>query len=386
MEEKKETETILIVDDAPQNIAILSELLLGYNLKIAVNGKRAIDILIAKDIPDVDLILLDVNMPILDGFDTCQIIRQNEKLKEIPIIFLTANTDPESIIRGFELGAQDYVASPFNQNELLARIKTHLELKKSREKLSEFNKLLEEQVVERTIELTRAINKLSMLEKAKSDFLALISHELRTPLTSICGLAESLKNMTENNMSAEFIDNLIDSTQKLLKFSETALQITKLKAGIANINFEKNQIERLISHSIAFIQEKYKTKNITVDFNLTGKELFVLGDTVLLEKCFNNIIDNAYKYSTNGSAIYITAREVDECVELTIQDGGSGFADSDLIQRFDLFSAGDMMHHKDGFGLSLAESKLILDAHKGKIEGQNGKQGGAEVKVILPLV
>jgi len=125
---------ILIVDDATENIDILTAALTGYRKMIALNGERALKLAFSDNPPD--LILLDINMPGMDGYEVCQILKTNEKTREIPVIFLTANTDSESIIRGFEMGANDYITKPFNMGEMLARVKTHLALKKSKDDIA----------------------------------------------------------------------------------------------------------------------------------------------------------------------------------------------------------------------------------------------------------
>jgi CheY-like chemotaxis protein len=125
---------ILIVDDATENIDILTAALTGYRKMIALNGERALRLAFSDNPPD--LILLDINMPGMDGYEVCKTLKTNEKTREIPVIFLTANTDSESIIRGFEVGANDYITKPFNMGEMLARVKTHLALKKSKDDIA----------------------------------------------------------------------------------------------------------------------------------------------------------------------------------------------------------------------------------------------------------
>ena len=125
---------ILIVDDATENIDILTAALTGYRKMIALNGERALKLAFSDNPPD--LILLDINMPGMDGYEVCKTLKTNEKTREIPVIFLTANTDSESIIRGFEVGANDYITKPFNMGEMLARVKTHLALKKSKDDIA----------------------------------------------------------------------------------------------------------------------------------------------------------------------------------------------------------------------------------------------------------
>ena len=165
---------ILIVDDNSKNIQVLATVLAknNYEVEYALRGKDAIEIVKSEDF---ELILLDIMMPGMDGFDTCIALKKIENRKDIPVIFLTAKTEIESITRGFEIGGVDYITKPFNDKELLKRISTHLELKKSKEKLKEVNQWLEAQVEERTRELKsakeeleKANNELTTMDKAKN--------------------------------------------------------------------------------------------------------------------------------------------------------------------------------------------------------------------------
>jgi CheY-like chemotaxis protein len=142
--------TILIVDDTPVNIDILVELLDDFEKQIAINGADALET--AFENPP-DLILLDIMMPEMDGYEVCERLRANERTKNIPVIFLTAKTQKEDIVKGFKAGGQDYVTKPFDAHELLERVKTQLELKTQREILKNMNNILEEKVQERTAQL-----------------------------------------------------------------------------------------------------------------------------------------------------------------------------------------------------------------------------------------
>lgn len=155
---------ILIVDDNPKNLQVLGSILKNVNLKsgFALNGMDAINML---NKTPFDLILLDVNMPGIDGFETCKQIRMDPKFVLIPIIFLTAEVDPDSIVRGLETGGQDYITKPFNPEELIARVNTQLELKWSREQLKSMNSLLEQKIIDRTLELQDANTKLEAANK-----------------------------------------------------------------------------------------------------------------------------------------------------------------------------------------------------------------------------
>lgn len=148
--------TILIVDDTIENVDILVDLLDDFQTKIALNGEDALEIAFEGDPPD--LILLDILMPGIDGYEVCRRLRKNKKTREVPIIFLTVKDLKDDIVKGFELGGQDYVTKPFDGRELVERVKTHLELKTQRETLKNMNVILEEKVQKRTLQLQNALS------------------------------------------------------------------------------------------------------------------------------------------------------------------------------------------------------------------------------------
>ena len=184
---------ILIVDDMPKNIQVLSNILYykGYNIRIATTGSQALESIKTKA---PDLILLDIQMPEMNGFEVCKILKANPDTKEIPIIFLTAVIEPEKIVQGFELGAVDYITKPFNTAELIVRVATQIEIKQSREKLVELN-------------------------ATKDKFFSIIAHDLRNPFAGIIGLSEIIE--------ADLIENTNVDIPELLKYNEMILSTSK---------------------------------------------------------------------------------------------------------------------------------------------------------------
>ncbi|MCA9976580.1 MAG: response regulator, partial [Anaerolineales bacterium] len=171
--------SILIVDDNPTNIAVIADYLeeQGFNVLVARDGLSGLE---KAEYALPDLVLLDVMMPGIDGFDTCRRLKENEKTRRIPVIFMTALTETEHKIQGFRAGGVDYVTKPFQQEEVLARVMTHLQL-------NELTQHLEQLVHLRTAELQTAYSYLQQLDRAKLDFIQVTSHELRTPLSIIDG-------------------------------------------------------------------------------------------------------------------------------------------------------------------------------------------------------
>ena len=172
--------TVLIIDDVKENIQILGSLLEKHNIDIVATDNGMQGIQTAKRLP-IDLILLDVVMPQMDGFEVCRKLKAIQQTREIPVIFITGKTEPEDILEGFESGGVDYITKPIKEKEVLARVNTHLELKRHRDRL-------EELVIERTMSLEKAKLDAEKANEAKTRFIVNVHHELKTPLNGIMGM------------------------------------------------------------------------------------------------------------------------------------------------------------------------------------------------------
>lgn len=379
--------TILIVDDTPENIDILVELLEDFDKKIAINGEDALETAFEGDPPD--LILLDIMMPEMDGYEVCRRLRANKRTKDVPVIFLTAKTLKEDIIKGFEAGGQDYITKPFDARELMERVKTQLELKTQREILKNMNVVLEEKVQERTAQLQEALTKLDKankelqgLDTAKNNFLLMISHELRTPLNGIVGASYFLKDsLGEDSEFGEFVDMLKISVDRLEKFSTTALVITQLQAEY-KFSKEPINIVELAEQCIATNEEAAKEKGISIYKDIVDTGLTIEAEKVMIERAVNSIIDNAIKYSEENTFIRLKIYADGDKKIMEISDKGRGFTQEALENLFKPFGLGEQ-HYDENIGLSLKATKLIMEAHGGEIEVKNLEEGGASVRLIF---
>lgn len=371
---------ILIVDDVPKNIQVLGNILINekYQISYTQDGNHALA-LIKKN--KFDLILLDIMMPEIDGYEVCKKIMADPETAEIPVIFLTAKADKESVIKGFKLGARDYVTKPFNAEELLARVRTHLELKDKNEQLKNVNQTLEQKVIERTTELRSANKKLLTLDKAKSDFLNIIGHEIRTPLNGIQGLTSLLTDSTDKDVQLDYIKNLKEASDRLVKFSETALLITSINTERYVMHTTFVGLKDLLNECVE-IKLQNINKNLNYSINVDPDDIKIVGDSKLLKDCFESIIDNAIKYSPDKGLIEIKAYRDDDKVIVSFRDNGPGFSDEAKEKLFNYFSSDDIMH-SEGLGLGLASVKLITDAHHGKTEIKNMDDGGAVVNLFF---
>ncbi|MFC1592256.1 response regulator [Thermodesulfobacteriota bacterium] len=373
---------VLIVDDAKTNIDVLVETFKKeYKLGIATNGPKALQY-VEHIIPD--LILLDIMMPEMDGYAVCEQLKANPATAAVPIIFLTAKTDPDSIVKGLEAGGVDYVTKPFTIPELVSRVRTHLELKQKQDLLASMNQVLEQKVAERTAQLAEANRKLAVLEQAKSDFLALISHELRTPLNGIVMLTEFLADSELNQEQSEYIEDLKVSTDRLQHFAEIALLITHLQADAGQLDATLMPVAEIVAQALGTLQTAAAEKQIVIAHAAAGDGLQVSGDRELLVKCLEILLDNAVKHSPEGGRVEIASGRQNGRITVCVSDGGPGFAEQALTGLFEMFSGTDVMHHTEGLGLGLVVARLILDAHSAGIEARNRPEGGAQVVLSFP--
>jgi len=380
--------TVLLVDDTEANVDILVDALgKSYEVSVAMDGPSALDA-VAEIRPD--LILLDIMMPGMDGYEVCRQLRENEKSKETPVIFLTAKSEKEDIVTGFEAGGQDYIIKPFYIPELMERVRTQLILKCQKEALQTVNQHLEEKVAERTRQLEEANRNLEIanreltsLDDAKNRFLDLISHEIRTPLNGILGVTDLLKEMLgEESEFSEFLDMLKISADRLEAFSATALTITHLQTkheGVAKCRLDPFLCLEMVSQELEGEAEK---KSVNIDrigregrYGLQGNEELVL-------RALRSILDNGIRYAPDSSTLQCTVSEEGGNVVFEVVDRGNGFSEEALKNLFKPFGLGEP-HYDENVGLSLLATKLIAEAHGGHIEIGNHQDGGAVVRLCF---
>ncbi len=371
---------ILIVDDLPENIKLLANILTseGYSIEYATGGLEAIECLRAEKF---DLILLDVMMPDLNGFETCRIIKKDPELTDIPVIFLTAISDIDSLKEGFRVGGIDYITKPFHGDELTIRISTQLELKKSREELNLLNSQLEQKVEERTNQLSNANKKLEAaneelkkLEDAKNTFLKIISHELRTPLNSILGFTELIRENPDEEDLPLLLDGLNRAAWRLEKLSYTALNITKLNLNTDQLEFEDFSLAQVTVNALNTLKSGTNGINCVFFTKNMDPNIKIFGERNLIQQCVFNILENTNQHAKNCSIDIDYNHEGN--IILTVTDDGPGYTKEVLKNPFKMFAPGHTYISKNA-GLGLALSHLIMEAHNGDIVLFNHKNGGA---------
>ncbi len=381
---------ILVVDDNSENIRIIGSILRqnGYQVGYATGGQQALDIMEAKD-EEYDLVLLDVNMPEINGFEVCRKIRKNNRLRELPVIFLTANAEPDQIIEGFSSGGQDYVTKPFHAGELLSRISTHLELREKREQLKQMNTLLEEKVRERTkqledanIKLEAANCELEKLDEAKAGFLHLISHEINTPLNGILGFASILREQLVETKYFSYIEYLSASARRLGDFAKSGLIITEMRTSPERYKKEFVDIGRIMEYVIKEHETFNENLNVGVVFNNKAVNLLVSGNRELITTSITHLLRNAVQNSPQGQLVTVNLYNETDKLCISFEDNGPGFSEIALHNLFKPFSTVEE-HLNNNKGLGLMLVKMIADFHQASISVANEQNKGARVLLVF---
>ncbi|SMO37597.1 Response regulator receiver domain-containing protein [Saccharicrinis carchari] len=293
---------ILVVDDNPKNIQLLGNILNDnhYDLEVALGGKEALQWLRHDKF---DLILLDIMMPEINGFEVCEIIRQDPENNIMPIIYLSAKNDKESTVQGFNVGGQDFISKPFDTSELLARVSTHIELKKSKERLLNTNRDLEQKVRERTLELEESNKRLQALTQTKDKFLSFIGREIASPLNDINRVVNLIKHSAESSRMSETINLLEHSTVNLAFIVKMASQITQINNN-ENIEFQEFYLNGLIEHILLQEDGLIDSKNLNPVCEIDDS-IKLKANKDLIKNSFLGILDTIFKHIEHDSRIHI---------------------------------------------------------------------------------
>ncbi|MEI6347864.1 MAG: response regulator [Bacteroidota bacterium] len=380
---------ILMVDDWVENLFALEVILSDENYLCvrASSGEEALEILNRDQ--DFAIILMDVQMPMMDGFETSELIRKTDKLKLIPIIFLTASMDsPVHIFKGYQAGAVDYMIKPFSSEILKAKVAVFIELHKKsqelkvqKEQIRKLNETLEQKVIERTSqleiinnELEKAKDKAESAVKSKQQFLSNMSHEIRTPMNAIIGFTKVVLKTDLSAKQKEYLTAIKISGDALILLINDILDLAKVDAG--KMTFEQTPFKMALSISsmLHLFEEKIQEKNIELvkEYDKNIPDVLV-GDPVHLRQIILNLVSNAIKFTTKGK-ITVSVRllredETKACIEFTITDTGIGIAENKISTIFENFQQASSGTSRlfGGTGLGLAIVKQLTELQGGTI-------------------
>ena len=378
---------ILVVDDQPANVQILAEALkTSYDVRIANNGERALEIARKEDRPD--LILLDVMMPGLDGFAVIAELKRDLQTRDIPVIFVTAQNDSLSEVRALSAGAVDFISKPVQLQVVCSRVKTHLALRQREAECRLLNTELESKVLERTqqveilnLALEQRALQAEAANQAKTQFLAKINHELRTPLTAIMGFTDILLQKQLDSAELRMLSLIWQASVQLTSTISEILEFTQLAAGNLQLDCNVFDLRSVLRRVDEFVELRAAAKNLAYVSSFDPAiPVRVQGDAAKLEHILINLAANAVKFTQYGGinvrVSLLEAREETAEILFEIQDTGIGISADKLKQIFLPFEQADNSYTRKytGVGLGLSINQKLLDLLGGKI-GVNSELG-----------
>jgi two-component system sensor histidine kinase/response regulator len=369
--EKQETKPkVLVVDDSEFELQLVDFILQekNYQTELAGNGTDALIIL---ETLTPDLILLDIMLPDFDGFEVCKKLKTIDKLKDIPVIFFTSLSNIDDIVKGFEAGGVDYVTKPFNTDELLVRIKTHLDLINSKRK----------------IELQA--RELSQANALKDKMFSVISHDLRSPVSSIKlaldFISKGLVKPTDELFN-ETIKGLVKTTDEAYILLENLLGWAKSQSNILTVYPESLDLKLLASSIAGLLKLTSENKKISIENNIP-EGITVFADMQMIQSVLRNLLSNALKFTPENGSIEMNALEMNTEVIISIKDSGVGISEPSLKRIFDQDQPVKTLgtNKESGSGLGLILCKDFVEKNGGRIWVESEKGKGSTFSFTVPV-
>jgi signal transduction histidine kinase len=436
---------ILIAEDSPTQAEKLRHLVerAGYVAQIARNGRQALESIKAKP---VHLVLSDIVMPEMDGYELCRAIKSEPALADTPVILLTTLSDPKDIVRGLDCGADNFIRKPYDEEHLLTRIqhviinrtlrkhhnssvgieiflggqrhfinaerqqildllistfeqavRVNEELKARDQQISELNILLERQANELKIanrELAATNTELENASQAKLQFFAQMAHELRTPLNAVIGFSELLKEGVVGALNAEqknYIDSIFQGGNYLLSLINDTLDLAKIEARKMELQSEHVDIPAMLRSCLPMVREQAAARRINLQLIIDPAVGTAWLDERKIKQIVINLLSNAVKFTPEGGSITVSAQLTQqtgrEMLDISVRDTGIGIAEADiskLFRSFEQLESGSKQHIQ-GTGLGLALVKQLAELHHGSVTVSSIVKSGSCFTVYLPL-
>lgn len=362
---------ILVVDDVMTNVLLLQVLLdkEGFNVITASDGQMAIEA-IGKEKPD--LILLDVNMPNMSGFEVVKEIKKCSLYREIPVIFLTAMNDIGNIVKGFEVGGSDYIIKPFNREELMARITHQLSLLAAKRV-----------IVKRTHELKKTI-------LARDKMYSVIAHDLRSPMASMKMIMNSIMHDAEKDKIDSTLYELLNlankTTEDIFSLLDNLLKWTKFQIGKQVVIPQTIDMVALVRGIVDVFENVANLKKIKIEYEYSVEHANIFSDIDMVKSCIRNLMSNALKFSYEGGLIKVLLKESDGAYILSVSDNGCGISEANQLKLLDVgthyTSYGTAQEEGSGLGLLLTVE--FIEKNNGKLWFESKEGVGSTFYISLP--
>lgn len=361
-------QTIMVVDDTPANLKLLDTTLTkqGYRVLTMPRGELALK---AARRNRPDLILLDINMPGLNGFEVCQELKKDDDLRDIPVLFISAYTEVDDKMKAFSVGGVDYVSKPFQEEEVLARVRTHLEL--SRQKL----------------ELEQKNEELIQLNGLRENLTHMIIHDLRTPLTAINGSLEVLEMLFQESLpekATKLVDNARRAGEKMIEMVGSVLDLDRLETGNMPVQLGKVDLMSLIKEVLGIFEDS--RKGISFDFVPRTESIPWTCDRELIRRVLVNLVSNAVKFSPMEGVVKLDVQKERDRLILSVQDEGDGMPLEVQQLIFEKYQQVQQRKFKHSSGIGLAFCKLAVQAHGGEIWIESTPGEGSTFYFTIPIL
>lgn len=362
---------ILLVDDIKDNLDLLADMLdnQGYQVKMALDGQEALTYM---DDSPPDLVLLDIQMPGMDGYEVCKKIKANPETEKIPVIFLSALNETADIVKGFDAGGVDYVSKPFKFREVMARVESQIKVSRQRKEIEALRE--------------RDKHQFEALAQMKNSFLYGTAHDLKNPLTGMLLYTQMLRAAPPE--SKEEIQSAADgielTARKMQRLITDILDLAQMQVGdqMTPIDLPVTPIlENVVKNASILAKEKKQTIALAV-----GIDINYPVEPSYFERMLDNLVSNAVKYTPEGGKITVSLRDCDDTYEISIADSGIGIPEDDIPRLFEAFYRVKSAAHKkeDGTGLGLSMVAAIVEEHHGNIRVESEVNKGSTFIISLP--
>jgi signal transduction histidine kinase len=350
---------ILLVDDEPRNLDALESSLAEpeYRFLRAESAEKALRLLLDND---VAAIVLDVKMPIIDGFELAKLIKGTKKFREIPIVFLTAHlVDENDVVTGYGAGAVDYLTKPVNPRILRHKVAVFADLFRKTRALAELNETLEARVLERTAELERSEAALRSANKQKDIFLTTLAHELRNPLAPLrVGLDTLLRGAEQTAERARTLAAMNRQLNHIIRIVDDLLDVSRISRGTLDIRKETVDLGRIVERALETVAPFFERRGQSVAVD-APEPVPALVDSTRITQIIGNLLHNASKHSPAGATVQVELRRADDSVIIRVVDQGEGIPSDQIGRLFDMFTQIERSAKSpnDGLGVGLAQDR-----------------------------
>ncbi len=374
-------DTVLIVDDEPNNLKLLYNLLIehDYEVRAARNGATALEA--AREMVP-DLILLDIKMPDMDGYEVCTHLKNDPQTADIPVIFISALNQTEDIVRAFTLGGVDYITKPFQFQEVIARVNTHLTIVHQREQV-----LMQQQQIEAMRRRDREV--FDKITQTREQFVRAAAHDLKSPLSLVGGYASLMTRFDEvrsNPQLMECVDQITVSSKEMLHLITDMLDYIQVQT-VTGPSYVPVELHQIVSQAVTKFQNRENERGINIQYDTEDKNLVVKVDPKLITRVVDNLITNAFKYSPDETTIVVKMAEENGRAAVHVTDQGQGIPEYDLETIFQPFYRTSQAAQSEvtGTGLGLSIVKEVIEQHYGRVHVESAIGKGSTFSFYLPL-